>query len=317
MREKVFLGFGGMAVVVFFTILYVFQSLNKLNTLGESNRDILAIQHNIVLVALAAVTITVVIAIVATRVIIAELREMELQKSEFVALASHQLRTPPTIVKYDAEYLLSGEAGKLTRTQKKYVEEIAHANQRMVDIIRALLNVSRMEMGTFAVHPEDIDMCEVVKSVLSEFKAAVKQKDVKLKSVCPKVPAVHADPRLVRIVLQSLIANAVKYTPAKGKVTVSLQVAPTQLFIEVTDTGFGIPEDAQDKIFTKMFRADNARLQDPEGTGLGLYIAHAIVEYVGGRMWFESTEGEGTSFFFSLPRKGMKEREGRTQLSLS
>lgn len=316
-REKVFLGFGGMAVIMFVLILYIFQSLNVLKLFVEEDRDILLIQHNILLVAILVVSIAVGIAIGVTRIISKELQEMEEQKGEFVALASHQLRTPPTIVKYDSEYLLSGEAGKLTRTQKKYVEEIAHANQRMVDIIRALLNVSRMEMGTYSIRPEEVDVCAILKSVVGEFRPAVKAKQLKVTATCAKIPTIQADPRLVRIVLQSLIANAVKYTPAKGRMSIDVHVTESEAFIEIRDTGFGIPYDVQDKIFTKMFRADNARLHDPEGTGLGLYIAHSIIERVGGKMWFESTEGKGSTFYFSLPRKGMKEREGKTQLALS
>jgi signal transduction histidine kinase len=315
-REKLFLGFSGMAAVLFAMVVYVFVALNALKIATDTDADILIIQHQIVFVALAAIAAAVGIAISVTRIVAAQVQSMEEQKSEFVALASHQLRTPPTIVKYDSEILLSGESGKLTRGQRKYIEEIDHANQRMIDIIRSLLNVSRMEMGTFSVTPEKLDICAVVASVAKEFRVSMREKKITLKTACPKMPIIQADPRLVSIVLQSLLANAVKYTSNGGKIKIEVNASQNDIFVEVTDTGFGIPRSVQQHIFTKMFRADNARQHDPEGTGLGLYIAHAIIARVGGKMWFESEEGKGASFYFSLPRRGMKAKEGRTQLAI-
>jgi len=315
MREKIFLGFGGMAIIVFFTVLYVFQSINTITDLTGENKNILLIQHRVLLMAIVAITSTVLLAVVVTRLIIAELRETDQQKSEFVALASHQLRTPPTIIKYDTEYLLSGDAGKLSPTQKKYLLEIQHANERMVDIIRALLNVSRMEMGTYAVRPTATQICDVIKTVLAEFTPIVANKKLKIKTTCAKMPVIMADPHLIGIVFQSLVANAVKYTPEKGKITIDVRANNRDIFVEVTDSGFGIPANVHDKIFSKLFRADNAQLHDPEGTGLGLYIAKSIIERANGKMWFESTEGKGSSFYFSLPRSGMQQKVGKTQLT--
>ncbi len=315
-REKLLLGFGGIATAIFITVIYVFQALNTLKTVTEVDGEILAIQRQIIFIAALAVAAAAAIAIAVIRFVTTEMQVMDDQKIEFSALTSHQLRTPPTIIKYDTEILLSGDAGQLTRKQQQYMREIEHANQRMIDIIHALLNVSRMEMGTFSIQPQEVDICALVRSVSNEVRPVVREKHIIYTVSCTRIPKIYADPRLARIVLQNVIGNAVKYTENGGKITVSAYASERDLFIEVTDTGCGIPKEVQAHVFTKLFRADNARLLDPEGTGLGLYIARAIARNVGGKMWFESVEGKGSSFFFTLPRKGLRNKAGRSQLAI-
>ena len=241
-------------------------------------------------------------------------REVDRAKTEFVSLASHQLRTPLSSVNWFAEMLLAGDAGKLTKQQNEFIQKIYDGNQRMVDLVNALLNVSRIELGTFSVEPEPTDIVEISKSVIEELTPQVKEKKLKIEEKYEKIPKFSADPKLVRIVLQNLLSNAVKYTPEKGKVSADISLKNNNILIEIKDSGYGIPKDQQDKIFTKLFRADNVREKETEGTGLGLYIVKSIVDNSGGSISFDSAEDKGTTFHVSLPLSGMKAKEGSKRI---
>jgi len=241
-------------------------------------------------------------------------REVDRAKTEFVSLASHQLRTPLSSVNWFAEMLLAGDAGKLTKEQNNFVQKIYDGNQRMVELVNALLNVSRIELGTFSVEPEPIEIIEISKSVIEELTPQIKEKKLKVSESYDKVPKFNADPKLVRIILQNLLSNAVKYTPEKGEVSVSITLSNRNIFIQVKDSGYGIPKSQQDKIFTKLFRADNVREKETEGTGLGLYIVKSIVDNSGGEIGFDSAENKGTTFHISLPLAGMEAKEGSKRI---
>jgi PAS domain S-box-containing protein len=245
-------------------------------------------------------------------------KEIERAKTEFVSLAAHQLRTPVSIINWYAETLSGGDLGKLNATQRKYVEEIHHNSKRMGNLVAALLNASRVELGTFAVEPSSSDVVAIVDRALDDFKLQIKDKKLRVeKHYAKSLPVLMVDPRLVDIVMQNLFSNAVKYTPVGGGITCEISKNDSELVIAVRDTGVGIPEKDQPKIFTKLFRADNARAKDPDGTGIGLYISRAILEESGGRIWFTSKEHEGSSFFVAIPLSGMKKREGARELSPS
>lgn len=243
-------------------------------------------------------------------------REVDRVKTEFVSLASHQLRTPLSTINWYAEMLLSGDAGQVNENQKKYLEEAYKASKRMVELVNALLNVSRLEMGTFVVEPEPTDIVEVAKACAKELKLQISEKKLVIREKYdPGIPSISADPKLLAIVFGNLLSNAVKYTPKGGSIKLSISKANGQLSIVVADTGYGIPKNQQDKIFTKLFRADNIREQDTEGTGLGLYIVKAIIDHSGGKIWFESEVNKGTTFYVTLPLEGMKKKEGTKALS--
>lgn len=243
-------------------------------------------------------------------------KQIDKAKTEFVSLASHQLRTPLTAINWYTEMLLNGDAGKISKTQKNYLDEIYSGNQRMVALVNTLLNVSRLELGTFIVEPQPTVLKELADDVLKELKPQIVSKKLTVtRNYQPTVPVMNIDPKLTRIVFQNLLSNAVKYTPAKGSVSVSLELIAKAVRITVQDTGYGIPATAQAKIFTKLFRADNARAKDTDGTGLGLYIVKSIVEQSGGRVWFESVENRGTTFYVDLPLRGMIKKEGSKSLT--
>lgn len=244
-------------------------------------------------------------------------KEIDRAKTEFVSLASHQLKTPLTSINWYSEMLLDGDAGALTADQKKYIQEVYDSNQRMVDLVNSLLNVSRIELGTFSVEPVPTDVVEMAKSVINEQMPTVNQrKQILTTHFGDNIPMIPADTKLLRMVLQNLLSNAIKYTPEGGSVEfeVTLGIRKNTIAIRVTDTGCGIPANQKERIFTKLFRADNVRSQNVDGTGLGLYIVKSIVDNSHGTISFTSEEGKGTSFFVTLPLDGMEKRDGSRKL---
>ncbi len=253
-------------------------------------------------------------------------KSIDKAKSEFVSFASHQLRTPLTSVKWYTEMLLAGDAGPLTANQGKYVKEIYVGSKRMVSLVTALLNVSRIEMGTFSVEPEPTNIEDVIDVVLDELKLQIAEKELEVKRDIAMLGSVLTDQKLIRIVFQNLLTNSIKYTPTKGKITIQLQKAAAgeevhnkripqaAWIISVQDTGYGIPDQQKNMIFTKLFRADNVRIKDTTGTGLGLYITKSIITESGGEIWFTSTEDVGSVFSFWLPLNGMNKRSGSRSL---
>jgi two-component system, OmpR family, phosphate regulon sensor histidine kinase PhoR len=231
-------------------------------------------------------------------------------KTEFVSLASHQLRTPLSTINWYSEMLLDGDVGEVTPEQRDYLKEIYESNKRMVALVSALLNVSRIDMGTFAIDPEPTDIVDLAKNAVKDFAKLIKDKKISFKNAYGKIPKVNVDPKLVRIVFQNLISNAIKYTSVGGTVSLAIEGGEEVIKATVTDTGIGIPENQQEKIFQKLFRADNVVGTETDGTGLGLYIVKAVVEASGGKIWFESKENEGTKFFFTIPLTGMKRQKG-------
>lgn len=244
-------------------------------------------------------------------------QEVDQAKTEFVSLASHQLRTPLSAINWYSEMLLSGDSGKLNQQQQELMQQVADSNRRMIDLVGSLLNVSRIDLGTFAVDPVPTDFKAVAESVLGELQAPIATKNLKVTTwYAPELPLIPADPKLLRMVFQNLLSNAVKYTPEKGEIRLAVGPEPSgkEVRITVADTGFGIPLNAQEKIFTKLYRADNAREKDADGNGLGLYIVKSIVEQSQGKIWFESQENKGTTFFVHLPLSGMRKKTGAKAL---
>lgn len=244
-------------------------------------------------------------------------KEMDNAKTEFVSLASHQLRTPLTTISWYTEMILKGDVGKVIPSQKKYLEEIYAGNHRMIELVNTLLDVSRIETGTFMIAPELTNAVKLAQSAVDELKPQIDQKKITLTAVFgADIPLMQTDPKLLHMIVQNILSNAIEYTPEKGKVELSLVLDNEKkaVLLKVADTGCGIPKNQQDKIFTKLFRADNVREKDTDGTGLGLYIVKSIVENFGGEVWFESEENKGTTFYVSLPLSGMKEKKGTKSL---
>jgi|WetSurMetagenome_2_1015567.scaffolds.fasta_scaffold14064_2 PAS domain S-box-containing protein len=236
-------------------------------------------------------------------------RAMEKMKTEFIALASHQLRTPLSAVKWFGKMLISGEAGKLTPTQKEYVERVYESNEREISLVNSLLNVSRIESGKILVMPKPTDLINLVETVILDFRAEADKGHKKLRVFLgKKVPEMMVDGDLVRHVYTNLIANAIRYTKEGGKILVKVYLNKGSVVSEVKDDGIGIPKGEQKRVFEKFFRASNALKKETDGNGLGLYLAKTIVESSGGKIGFRSVEGKWSTFWFTLPIKISKKK---------
>ncbi|MFH1967944.1 MAG: ATP-binding protein, partial [bacterium] len=231
-------------------------------------------------------------------------RRIDKSKSEFVSLASHQLRTPLTAIKWYAEMLMSKKTGKLGLKQKKYLDVIYDGNMRMIKLIDIMLDVSRLDAGKVKIRNELSDIKKVAEIIIEEEKVNIKKRKQKFVFECEeKEMKTVTDPNQLRIVFQNVISNAVKYTPEAGRIVCSIKRDGDNFLLSIKDSGIGIPKDQQKRIFEKLFRADNAFSHQPDGNGLGLYAAKATIENLGGKIWFESKEGEGTMFFVTIPIK--------------
>lgn len=227
---------------------------------------------------------------------------MDKMKSDFISLASHQLRTPLASVNIYASMLGDGLAGKLTKQQAHFIAEIRSSAQRMNELIDTLLNISRIEAKGTEVNADTLKLDDLLCEMIVTFRPSAAKKHLVLAYTAAKKPFIlKTDAHLVKEILVNLLSNAIKYTPNKGKVTLTATKRGKTVVICVQDTGYGIPPAAQRHIFSKFFRADNILPYDVSGTGLGLYLTKKIAENLGGDIWFESAEGEGSTFYFSLP----------------
>ena len=235
---------------------------------------------------------------------VTRLKQIDHAKTEFISLASHQLRTPLTGISLSAELLLRNQNSTLDEKQKKYVEEIYNSSKKMSELINNLLNISRIELGTFLIEMKHINIEKKLNTIIDELKIQAEKKNIKVKkNIDEDLPIVRYDRKVFEIIAQNLIANAIKYTPSGGTVKITATQTPSEILMTISDTGYGIPEKQQYKIFTKSFRAENAKKIDTEGAGLGLYIAKFTAEKTGARIWFDSKENKGSNFYFSIPIK--------------
>lgn len=229
-------------------------------------------------------------------------RKIDKAKTEFVSLASHQLRTPLSTINWYLEILINEEIGELNPKQQTYAKEIYGASQRMVLLINSLLNVSRLELGTFGIEPKRVSIVSVAKKCIKELKPLTMLKDIKIiEKYQDESMIVKIDPKLVTIIMENLLTNSIKYSHKAGQVRLSIKLINKDLIIQVSDHGIGIPISQQKEIFGKMFRADNAKTMDPDGSGLGLYIVKQVLSYVDGSINFESKENVETKFVVIIP----------------
>jgi signal transduction histidine kinase len=236
-----------------------------------------------------------------------KLRALDEAKDEFVSMASHQLRTPLTSIKGYLSMVLEGDAGDISETQKKMLGQAFFSSQRMVYLISDLLNVSRLKTGKFVIETKPVYLPDIVESELEQLHEGASAKDLKLTFTKPKTFATMTlDEMKLRQVIMNFTDNAIYYTPSGGKITVELKETSKSVEFTVKDSGIGVPKDQQHKLFTKFYRADNARKARPDGTGLGLFMAKKVIIAQGGSMIFSSKEGKGSTFGFSFPKEKLE-----------
>ena len=244
---------------------------------------------------------------------------------EFVAITVHELKAPLGMTKWSLETLQKENVGKLNKDQLELISQIYRGNERLLVLVRDLLDLAKLQEGKFDIEPQAIDLKTIIDDAVTAFRSQAERKKIKLQlpSLKGRWPKIIGDPIRVAQVITNLVSNAIKYTPDSGEVTIETRaVSPSELkniskktatadishshnkkgyfIISVQDTGIGISEADQKKLFTRFFRSRNV-MQAKEGTGLGLYITRTIVDLHQGDIWFTSQLGKGSTFYFSLP----------------
>lgn len=232
------------------------------------------------------------------------LAEVAKMRADFVSIVSHQLRSPLTNLRWAIDALNLEETQKISKEQLEYLEILRENSERMTSLVSDLLNLTRIEEGRLPARKEAFSLIQLVQEVIREFKPFAQAHNLKLAFKSPKnLPLAFADPRQIRQVVEILLSNALQYTKNKGKIEISLSQPAKEIIFQIKDNGIGIPKESQRYVFQKFFRAENAKEIQTQGSGLGLFIAKSIIQRSGGKIWFESKEGKGTTFWFSLPSK--------------
>lgn len=230
--------------------------------------------------------------------------ELDRLKSEFVSTVSHELRTPMTSIKGYADLMIMGAAGALTEPQMRYLQVIKNNANRLHNLVNDLLDISRIETGKTTLDLRPLDVPQIIAESLEHLHGRIQHEGKQLEvatQIAPALPLVNADHARVIQILTNLLDNAFNYTPENGKITIIAEPGKNNVYLSVADTGIGISEENQEKIFDRFFRSEDAIVQKVAGTGLGLSIVRSLVEMHGGRLQLESRPGQGSTFTFNLP----------------
>jgi len=258
-------------------------------------------------VALIVIIVTAIIFVISHTVTqgFDRLAQANKMKTEFVSIASHQLRTPLSAVRWTLNLISDTPhpgSGVQPPIPTNYLELIKESNERMIKLVNDLLDVSRIEMGKIIIRPLQVNLYILIQKIIANFTPLARASNIDISLEAQEtLPNVFADPEKISLVIQNLIDNAVKYIKGRGSIKISVQPINNSVRVSVKDTGVGIPANQQKHIFQKFFRSDNIMKHQTVGTGLGLFIAKAVIEENGGKIWFESKEGQGTTFYFTLP----------------
>lgn len=231
-----------------------------------------------------------------------ELTRLNKVKSDFVSAVSHELRTPLTSIKGYASILMAGKLGDVTSAQKERLQKIDKHSNSLARLVNNLLDISRIESGKVQMNIKETPIKEILDSTVDIIAPQVKEKHISLKiNIKTKSDKIKVDASQLERVLINLLGNAVKFTPEKGKITISCQDRKDSVEFSVEDTGIGIPKLDIESVFEEFFRSDNALEKKVKGTGLGLSLVKKIIEAHNGKIWVDSTLGKGTRFSFTIP----------------
>lgn len=285
---------------------YTDRDVSVLNTV--SNGLIIAIQNALAVQEIRDFNVTlrqrIAEATQELRVKNAMLKKLDKAKDEFVSMASHQLRTPLTSVKGYLSMVVEGDAGKVTPQQKELLNEAYSSNERMVNLVNDFLNVSRIQTGKFMLEKLPVDLAKLVDEEVKGLVQNASKRQIKLDYKAPVgVPQLNIDEGKIRQVVMNYIDNAIYYSNTDSTIKIDLSVDGDDVVFTVKDTGIGVPVSEQSGLFTKFYRASNAKKQRPDGTGVGLYLAKKIITAHDGKIVFSTVEGRGSTFGFRLPIK--------------
>lgn len=233
-----------------------------------------------------------------------KLHKLDEAKDEFISMASHQLRTPLTSVKGYLSMVLEGDVGNITQEQRKLLEEAYGSAQRMVYLIGDFLNVSRLQTGKFVLESAPVNLAHLVQEEVEQLQATAARREIRLEYHAPlNFPDTMLDDGKMRQVVMNFIDNAIYYSKPNNTVMIELTATAKEITLAVHDTGIGVPVSERHHLFTKFYRATNARRVRPDGTGIGLYMAKKVIAAHGGSIIFETKENRGSTFGFRLPLK--------------
>ena len=230
-----------------------------------------------------------------------EVKKVSKRKSDFISSVSHEIRTPLTSIKGYAAIILANKLGALPDEIRSRLEKINRHSDELVHMVNDLLDISRIESGKVEIKKEALSLRAITDKVGDLFSEQFKAKNIEFSSNLPDdCQEILADRNQIERVFINVVGNALKFTPQNGKISIQAKHANKIIQIDVKDTGFGIPEDAQESIFEEFFRVDNTINQEVKGTGLGLTLVKHIIEAHQGKIWVKSKVGEGSTFSFTL-----------------
>lgn len=243
-----------------------------------------------------------------------KLHALDEAKDDFISMASHQLRTPLTSVKGYLSMVLDGDVGKISAEQQKVLEEAYTSSQRMVYLIGDFLNVSRIQTGKFELERSQTNLSYILSDEIDQLRTMASSRQVKIEFTPPAhFPNAFIDQDKFRQVMMNFIDNAIYYSYPNTTITILLFKEGGDLVFKVVDQGIGVPSGERHRLFTKFYRASNAKKQRPDGTGIGLFMAQKVVIAHSGSMIFESVEGKGSTFGFRLPLEQSKDNSKKLE----
>ncbi len=232
-----------------------------------------------------------------------ERNKTEERRSSFISIISHQLRTPLSVIKGYLEGVLTGDQGELQPGQREYLQEALDINHDTIKLVNDYLDVVRMDSDTITVHPEPVDLVELVQQEVRKLTPLARASNCELIFTPPTspLPRVRADRIKIRQVVENILTNAIKYSQGKGRAETTLSLKNGMVQYQTSDNGVGVPREELQEVFTKFTRGKNVIHKDTTGSGIGLFVAKMIVTALGGEIWLESEEDNGTTVYFTLP----------------
>ena len=268
---------------------------SSLSAYGVANRHV-DDPMLVALITIALTSILFVLAIVITNSM-EKLAEASRMKSEFISIATHQLRSPLSNLRWIVELLMSGKIGKVDKKQTEYFRILKENIYRMNELISDLLTVSRIEASKLPMKKRDISLKNLVDGLIAEYRSFAKASNVEILFDCQEnLPKINSDPFQVKLVIDNMVDNAVRYIQDRGKVKIKLFKKGRSLHFSVEDNGVGIPEEDRSYIFKKFYRSGNVLKYQTQGSGLGLYLSKAIIKRLKGKIGFNSKENVESTF---------------------